>query len=425
MAVFGAPTALEDNAFRVCLAALGFRRRRSGLPSTSKSATVWTSGCVWDGTPVRQMQRVGPQFWHVGPARKWRSETPRTRRRSPALCLHTRDRTARQVSRRCRWSGRGGASRLDIRCRRAGSPSSNRSSNAAHFPGVCGCWLMCGHAGYAGTTGHLRTPTNGPAEHGGDMDLGLAERTALVCASTSGLGLATARALCEDGARVVVSSRSSERAEAVAAALPNAIGIGCDLLAADGAARLFGESTKRVGKIDILVLNGPGPAPGTAADVDDAGVDSAVAALVKPQVQLVRSVLPAMQAQRWGRILSISSTSIVAPIANLALSNLGRAALAGYLKCLANEVAAQGITVNSLLPGRIATPRARQINEAAAARSGIPVADVEQSSTGEVPAGRYGEPDEFGAVAAFLCSARASYVTGAALRCDGGLVPTL
>ena len=120
------------------------------------------------------------------------------------------------------------------------------------------------------------------------MDLGLAERTALVCASTSGLGLVTAQALCEDGARVVVTSRSSERAEEVAAALPNAIGIGCDLLAADGAARLFGESTKRVGKIDILVLNGPGPAPGTAADVDDAGVDSAVAALVKPQVQLVR-----------------------------------------------------------------------------------------------------------------------------------------
>lgn len=115
----------------------------------------------------------------------------------------------------------------------------------------------------------------------------------------------------------------------------------------------------------------------------------------------------------------------MAPIGNLALSNLGRAALAGYLKTLASEVAAQGITVNSLLPGRIATPRARQILEATAARSGIPFADVEQSSTSEIPAGRYGEPDEFGAVAAFLCSVRASYVTGAALRCDGGLVPTL
>jgi 3-oxoacyl-[acyl-carrier protein] reductase len=257
------------------------------------------------------------------------------------------------------------------------------------------------------------------------MDLGLASRTALVCASTSGLGLATARALCEDGARVVVTGRSSERAEEVAATLSNSIGIGGDLVAGDGAARLFDESTKRVGKIDILVLNGPGPAPATAVDVDEAGVDSAVSALVKPQVQLVQLVLPAMRAQRWGRILSISSTSVVAPIANLALSNLGRAALAGYLKTLANEVAAQGITVNSLLPGRIATPRARQIVEATAAQSGISYADVEQSVTGEIPAGRYGEPDELGAVAAFLCSARASYVSGVALRCDGGLVPTL
>jgi 3-oxoacyl-[acyl-carrier protein] reductase len=257
------------------------------------------------------------------------------------------------------------------------------------------------------------------------MDLGLAERTALVCASTSGLGLATARALCEDGARVVVTGRSSERAEETAAALPNAIGIGCDLLSADGAARLFGESTKRVGKIDILVLNGPGPAPSAAADVDHAALDSAVATLVKPQVELVRSVLPVMQAQCWGRILSISSTSVVAPIADLVLSNLGRAALAGYLKTLATEVAAQGITVNSLLPGRIATSRSRHTDEAIAARSGVSFADVEQSSIGLIPAGRYGEPDEFGAMAAFFCSARASYVTGTALRCDGGLVPTL
>src|SRR4029077_13378863 len=122
------------------------------------------------------------------------------------------------------------------------------------------------------------------------------------------------------------------------------------------------------------------------------------ATLVKPQVQLVRSVLPKMGSQQWGRILSISSTSVVAPLPNLALSNLGRAALAGYLKTLASEVAAQGITVNSLLAGRMAPPRGGQINEGAAAQSGIPVADVEQSSTAEIPAGRYGEPDEFGAV---------------------------
>lgn len=257
------------------------------------------------------------------------------------------------------------------------------------------------------------------------MDLALAARTALVCASTSGLGLATARALAEDGATVVVTSRSAERAKEVAATLPKAVGIGCDLVSEDGADALIAAATDHVGGIDILVLNGPGPAPGLAADTDIAGIDAAVATLVKPQVQLVRSVLPKMRSQQWGRILSISSTSVVAPLPNLALSNLGRAALTGYLKTLATEVAAQGITVNSLLPGRIATPRARQVDEAAAAKAGLPVAEIEQSSASQIPAGRYGEPDEFGAVAAFLCSARASYITGTAIRCDGGMVPTL
>lgn len=257
------------------------------------------------------------------------------------------------------------------------------------------------------------------------MDLGLKGRTALVCASTSGLGLATARALADDGATVVVTSRSAERAEGVAASIPNSVGIGCDLIGPTGAELLIAAAQDRVGDIDILVLNGPGPAPGRAAETDTDGVDAAVSALVKPQVHLVRSVLPGMQARGWGRILSISSTSVVAPLPNLALSNLGRAALAGYLKTLATEVAQSGVTVNSLLPGRIATPRARQIDEAAAARAHLEVADVERSSFASIPMGRYGEPDEFGAVAAFLCSAQASYLTGVALRCDGGMVPTL
>jgi 3-oxoacyl-[acyl-carrier protein] reductase len=257
------------------------------------------------------------------------------------------------------------------------------------------------------------------------MDLGLGQRTALVCASTSGLGLATAQALADEGAVVVVTSRSVTRAEQVAASLPKAIAIGCDLVSSDGPRQLFEAATDRVGDIDILVLNGPGPAPGRAVDTDADGVDSAIATLLKPQLELVRSVLPAMMARHWGRILSISSTSVVAPIDNLALSNLGRAALAGYLKTLATEVAAQGITVNSLLPGRIATPRAQQINEAAATTTGVSVAEVERASAGQIPIGRYGQPEEFGAVAAFLCSARASYITGMAIRCDGGLVPTL
>lgn len=257
------------------------------------------------------------------------------------------------------------------------------------------------------------------------MDLGLKGRTALVCASTSGLGLATAQALGRDGATVVVTGRSDQRSAEVAASIPNAVGVAADLVGPDGARLLLCAATSEVGDIDILVLNGPGPAPGPARAVDDDAINSAVATLLAPQVHLVNGVLPAMRERHWGRILSISSTSVVAPLANLALSNLGRSALAGYLKTLAAEVAPDGITVNSLLPGRIATPRARAIDEAAAARQKIALDAVERASMRTIPIGRYGEPDEFGAVAAFLCSAAASYVTGTALRCDGGMVPTI
>jgi 3-oxoacyl-[acyl-carrier protein] reductase len=127
----------------------------------------------------------------------------------------------------------------------------------------------------------------------------------------------------------------------------------------------------------------------------------------------------------WGRILSISSSAVQAPIPGLALSNLARAGLAGYLKTLAGEVAASGVTVNSLLPGRIATPRSRAVDEAAAARTGRTLDEVEAASRATIPVGRYGDPAEFGAVAAFLCGAPAGYLTGLAVRCDGGLLPVL
>ncbi|GLZ49330.1 3-oxoacyl-ACP reductase [Actinomycetospora sp. NBRC 106375] len=257
------------------------------------------------------------------------------------------------------------------------------------------------------------------------MELGLTGRTALVCASTSGLGRATATALAHDGATVVVSGRSDERARDVAAGLPGAVGIGADLVAPGGAEALFAATVDRVGTPDVLVLNGPGPAPGTARDVDADGIATAIATLVAPHRVLVELALPAMLEQGWGRVLSISSSSVEAPIPGLALSNLGRAALAGYLKTLAGEVAASGVTVNSLLPGRIATPRAEQIDTAVAERTRRSREEVERETRATIPAGRYGDPVEFGAAAAFLCSAPAAYITGTALRCDGGMVPTL
>lgn len=257
------------------------------------------------------------------------------------------------------------------------------------------------------------------------MDLGLTGKTGLVCASTSGLGKATAAALAAEGVKVVVNGRTTERAEAVASEMPGAVGIGIDLVAAGGAEELLKATEEAVGIPDILVLNGPGPAPGPARDIDSDGVASAFTSLVQPHVTLINGILPTMVERGWGRILSLSSTSIEAPIPNLSLSNLGRAGLAGYLKTLSNEVASKGVTINSLLPGRIATPRAQQIDEAAAASSGRSVEEVHAATAATIPVGRYGDPDEFGTVAAFLCSKQAAYLTGIALRCDGGMVPTL
>ncbi|MDF5757057.1 SDR family oxidoreductase [Spongiactinospora sp. TRM90649] len=252
------------------------------------------------------------------------------------------------------------------------------------------------------------------------MDLGLKGRNALVCASTSGLGEATARALAAEGANVVVSGRRAERARRIAAELPGAVAVEADLLAEDGADLLHAAAVEAVGPIDVLVLNGPGPKPGGAAEMSSADVRQAVESLVVPQQRLVSLVLPGMRTRGWGRILSIASSGVVAPLAHLALSNLGRAALAGYLKTLAGEVAGDGVTVNLLLPGRIATDRLAQLDEATASRTGASREEIEEQGRASIPARRYGRPEEFGAVAAFLCGEPASYVTGTALRCDGG-----
>lgn len=257
------------------------------------------------------------------------------------------------------------------------------------------------------------------------MDLGLTGRTAVVCASTGGLGAAVARALGQEGAQVVVSGRRESEAKALAASLPSSIGVGVDLLADDGPETLLEAATAAYGTVDIMVLNGPGPAPAPAHTMAWADAQTAVDMLLRPQLTLVGATLPGMRDRSWGRILAVGSSGVVSPLPNLAGSNLGRAALAGYLKTLAGEVAADGVTVNMLLPGRLATDRVAAIDEGNAARQGRTIEEVRAASVATIPAGRYGDADEFGAVAAFFCSERASYITGTALRCDGGLVRSL
>ncbi|MEV7573364.1 SDR family oxidoreductase [Pseudarthrobacter sp. NPDC089323] len=262
------------------------------------------------------------------------------------------------------------------------------------------------------------------------MDLGITGKTALVAASTGGLGLAVARALAAEGARVAIVGRRRDRAKEIKAELQAAYGaeaaaIEADLTTPEGVEAAVDQTVADLGPVDILVLNGPGPKPGAAAALGADDIAAAFDLLVKPHHALVSRILPGMRERRWGRILAVGSSGVTAPLPNLAISNTGRAALAGYLKTLAAEVALDEVTVNMLLPGRIATDRVSELDHAAAKRRGTTPEAIQLESRKTIPARRYGDPAEFGAAAAFLCSAPASYITGVALRCDGGLIRSL
>ncbi len=254
------------------------------------------------------------------------------------------------------------------------------------------------------------------------MDLGLSGKVAVVLGSTSGLGRASAVALADEGAHVVVVGRRKELVDELAASLPSAAGVVADLADADAPAAIAEAARSAFGRIDVLVLNGGGPTPGTAPDLTAEGARAATDLLLTPHVAMVGEVLPAMREAGWGRIVAIGSSGVQQPIPTLTSSNVGRAALAAYLKTLAGAVAADGVTVNMVLPGRIDTDRVASLDEAAAGRAGTDVATARANAEKTIPVGRYGDPDEFASVVTFLSSSRAAYVTGEQVRCDGGLV---
>lgn len=257
------------------------------------------------------------------------------------------------------------------------------------------------------------------------MDLNMKGRTALVCASTAGLGEAVARSLAAEGANVVITGRRGEVAASIAAELPSAIGVGVDLLTDDGPAQAVRAALDAFGKVDILVLNGPGPKAASALDVTTADIDSAIATLVRPQHKLVSMLIDGMRERGWGRILYVGATTVIEPLPALALANIGRDALAGYLKTLATQVAPDGVTVNLLLPGLFRTERRDQMEIAKAQRSGKTPEEIREEEAADIPMRRYGDAREFGALGALLCSDLASYVTGTAIRADGGFVHSL
>lgn len=257
------------------------------------------------------------------------------------------------------------------------------------------------------------------------MDLDLRNRTALVCGASQGLGFAIAEALAHEGCKVGLLARNAAKLDAHVRDL-GAHGLDAVALPADMADWASVEAAlTRFGSPDILVNNSGGPPPVDVTKVDADLWRAQFEAMVLNQMRLTEAVLPHMRARRFGRILSVASTSIVEPFASLAISNSLRAALAGWMKTLAGQVACDGVTVNMLLPGSFATERIDSLNAREAAARGVTMAQVVAESSAEIPVGRYGDPKEFGAVAAFLASPKASYVTGQMIRIDGGATRSL
>ncbi|EFL89522.1 SDR family oxidoreductase [Ahrensia sp. R2A130] len=256
------------------------------------------------------------------------------------------------------------------------------------------------------------------------MDLQISGKRAVVLGASRGLGQAIAKGLAAEGVTVFAAARSVDKIEAWSADMDNVHAVQLDLgdLAQVDATidmLLEGEG------VDIIINNGGGPPPGTAQSAGRSDWVSHFEAMAANLFHMTNRLLPKMKERNWGRVISITSSGVEQPIPNLALSNGIRAAVVGWSKTLANEVAGDGITVNVVMPGRIHTERVDELDAAASKRTETPVAEVASKSRATIPAGRYGKPEEFADVVTFLASERASYVTGSRIRIDGGAIKSI
>ena len=253
------------------------------------------------------------------------------------------------------------------------------------------------------------------------MDLGLKGRRALVCASSQGLGYACAFALAREGAEVMINGRDGEKLEAARAQIAKDTGATVHALVADlgepeGRASLLAKA----GEVDILVNNNSGPPPGYFANWDEAAWLSAINANMIPALMLIRGVLPGMQARKFGRIVNITSAMVKSPVAPMGLSTAARTGLTAACKALAPEVAADNVTINSLLPERFDTERQQQMARLMVAMKNITYEQAREEIANSIAAKRFGQPSEFGDACAYLCSAQAGFISGQQLQMDGG-----
>jgi 3-oxoacyl-[acyl-carrier protein] reductase len=262
------------------------------------------------------------------------------------------------------------------------------------------------------------------------MDLGIRGRVALVCGGSSGLGKAVATALAREGAQVAICARTPEKLEKAAAEIQKASSgeifpVAADVSDPAAVKSLIAKTVEHFGKLDILVCNAGGPPPGQFLDQPEDAWQKALEMNLLSTIHLCREAVPHMKKTGWGRIVNITSFAAKQPHEGLILSNTARAGVLGFAKSIANELAPSGILVNTVCPGAFETERHIALTQKRASAEGISVEEANRKRVKEIPVGRFGQPQEFGDLVAFLASERAAYITGTAIQIDGGVVRSL